>query len=75
MMNNLLSKKTYSFLLVLISILSFAQSVPPPPDNPESGDIGAYPASPIDAYTIILFLLAIMMIVYFAIKSKEKILE
>ena len=72
---NLLSKKTYSFLLVLISMLSFAQSVPPPPDTPESGDIGAYPASPIDAYTFILFFIAITMIVYFAVKSKERILE
>lgn len=72
---NLLSKKTYSFLLFLISILSFAQSVPPPPDNPESGDIGAYPASPIDAYTFILFFAAITMIVYFVVKSKKGILE
>lgn len=74
-MMNLISKKTYSFLLVLISILSFAQSIPPPPENPESGDIGAYPASPIDAYTFLLFLAAITMIVYFALKSKEKILQ
>lgn len=75
MMNLLLSKKTYSFLLVLVSILSFAQSVPPPPDNPESGGIGAYPASPIDAYTFILFLLAVIMIVFFAVKQKQRILE
>lgn len=72
---NLLSKKTYAFLLLMVSILSFAQSVPPPPDNPESGDIGGYPASPIDAYTVILFLLAITMIIFFALKQKHRILE
>ncbi|KFC23175.1 hypothetical protein IO89_00825 [Epilithonimonas lactis] len=59
----------------MVSILSFAQSVPPPPDNPESGDIGGYPASPIDAYTVILFLLAITMIIFFALKQKQRILE
>lgn len=74
-MMNLLSKRTYSFLLVLISILSFAQSVPPPPDNPESGDIGGYPASPIDAYTFVLFLFAIAMIVFFVLKQKQRIIE
>ncbi|SEQ04149.1 hypothetical protein [Epilithonimonas lactis] len=74
-MMNLLSKKTYAFLLLMVSILSFAQSVPPPPDNPESGDIGGYPASPIDAYTVILFLLAITMIIFFALKQKQRILE
>lgn len=74
-MMNLLSKRAYSFLLVLISILSFAQSVPPPPDNPESGGIGGYPASPIDAYTVILFLLAIAMIVFFVLKQKQRIVE
>lgn len=74
-MMNLLSKKTYSFLLVLISMLSFAQSIPPPPDNPESGDIGGYPASPIDAYTFVLFLAAIAMIVYFAVKSRKRIFQ
>lgn len=74
-MMNLLSKRTCSFLLVLISIFSFAQSVPPPPDNPESGGIGGYPASPIDAYTFILFLLAIAMIVFFVLKQKQRIIE
>lgn len=72
---NLLSKRTYSFLLVLVSILSFAQSVPPPPDNPESGDIGGYPASPIDAYTFVLFIMAIAMIVFFVLKQKQRVTE
>lgn len=74
-MMNLISKKTYSLLLFAISILSFAQSVPPPPENPESGDIGAYPASPIDAYTLVLFLLAIVMIVFFMMKQKQRTVE
>lgn len=74
-MMDLISKKTYSFLLLLISILSFAQSVPPPPENPESGDIGGYPASPIDAYTLILFLVAIGIILLIAYKRKQSIAE
>lgn len=72
----MLTKKVYSLLFLLINILSFAQSVPPPPDNPESGDIGAYPASPIDNYVFILFLVAISMISFFVLKSKNnKILQ
>lgn len=46
MMINFLLKRVYRFLFLLMSIFGFAQSVPPPPENPESGDIGAYPASP-----------------------------
>jgi len=75
MMKNLLLKKAYYLLFLLASVLSFAQSVPPPPENPESGDIGGYPASPIDAYTIVLFLMAVMMIAFFAQKQKQRILE
>ena len=67
--------KTYSFLLFLISTISFAQSVPPPPENPESGDIWAYPASPVDAYTFVLFLIAMVIITFVAIKSRQRILE
>ena len=74
-MKNLLLKKAYYLLFLLASVLSFAQSVPPPPENPESGDIGGYPASPIDAYTIVLFLMAVMMIAFFAQKQKQRILE
>ncbi len=74
-MMNYISKKTYSILFILLSIFSFAQTVPPPPENPEGGDIGGYPASPIDAYTFVLFLVAIMMIAFFALKQKQRILE
>lgn len=74
-MMNFISKKTYSFVLVLMSIISFAQSVPPPPENPESGDIGAYPASPIDAYTFILFIAAVLMITYIALKTRQRSLQ
>ncbi|MPS73290.1 MAG: hypothetical protein E2590_09095 [Chryseobacterium sp.] len=70
-----LFKKAYSLIFILISMLSFAQSVPPPPENPESGGIGAYPASPIDGYTFILFLAAILMIVVFALKSRKRLLQ
>ncbi|UQB67382.1 hypothetical protein [Epilithonimonas zeae] len=58
-----------------MSILTFGQSVPPPPENPESGDIGAYPASPIDDYVIGLFLVALVMIVAFVIKSRQRTLQ
>ncbi|MDP9956757.1 hypothetical protein [Epilithonimonas hungarica] len=70
-----LFKKAYSLIFILISMLSFAQSVPPPPENPESGGIGAYPASPIDGYTFILFLAAILMIVVFALRSRKRLLQ
>lgn len=73
-MMNLIQRKTYSFLLLVISIISFAQSVPPPPDNPESGDIGA-PAAPIDAYIFIMFLIATAMIAYITIKDRKRIIE
>ena len=74
-MMNFISKKTYSFLLVLISLVSFAQSVPPPPENPESGDIGAYPDSPIDSYTLILFFVAAVIITFVTLKQRQRILE
>ena len=75
MMMNILCKKAYYLLFLLVSVISFAQSVPPPPENPESGDIGGYPASPIDAYTFILFLVAVAMITFFAVRQKQRILE
>ena len=75
MMMNILLKKAYYILFLLVGVLSFAQSVPPPPENPESGDIGGYPASPIDEYTIILFLVAISLILLFAFKQRQRILE
>jgi len=56
-------------------MLAFGQTVPPPPENPESGDIGAYPASPIDDYVILLFVIALVMIVTFVMKSKQRILQ
>lgn len=75
MMMNLLLKRVYGFLLLITSILAFGQSVPPPPENPESGDIGAYPASPIDDYLVGLFLIALVMIVAFVVKSKQRTLQ
>lgn len=74
-MMDLLFKKAYSLIFILISILSFAQSVPPPPENPESGGIGAYPASPIDGYTFILFLAALLMIAVVTLKSRKRLLQ
>lgn len=73
-MMNLLLKKATAFLLILLSVISFAQTVPPPPENPESGDIGA-PASPIDAYTSILFVVALAIIIVAVVKQRQRILE
>lgn len=76
MINLLFKRRIYIFLLILTSIFSFAQTVPPPPENPESGDIGAYPASPIDAYTLVLFLIGTLLIIsVFYLKPKSKILN
>ncbi len=75
MMSSKLMKKAQFFLFLLLSVVSFAQSVPPPPDNPESGGIGAYPASPIDAHLIILFAVAILIIGYVAARAKGRILQ
>jgi len=74
-MMNLLFTRAYSLIFILIGILSFAQSVPPPPENPETGGIGGYPASPIDGYTFVLFLVAVLMIAFFALKTKKTILQ
>jgi hypothetical protein len=74
MIKNILLKKACHFLFLLVGFLSFAQSVPPPPETPESGDIGVYPASPIDSYILVLFLVAIFIITAMAVKRK-KILE
>lgn len=68
-----LFRKAQCVLLILLGIVStFAQSVPPPPENPESGGIGGYPASPIDAYTSILFFAGLILIVMIAFKLKVK---
>lgn len=74
-MKNILLKKASNLLFLLVSFISFAQSVPPPPDNPEGGDIGGYPASPIDSYTVMLFAVAVILMAFFALKKKEKIAE
>ncbi len=70
-MRNFLIKKLGCVFLILNSLIILAQSVPPPPENPESGDIGGYPASPIDDYTIFLFIVAVLMIVLVTVKAKQ----
>ena len=44
-------------------MLSLAQVVPPPPPQPESGDIGG-PETPIDNYIVVLIVVAIFVIAY-----------
>ena len=73
-MMNLILKKTCGFLLILLSVISFAQTVPPPPENPEAGDVGA-PASPVDAYTLALFLVAVGIIIFAMMKQKQRIVN
>ncbi len=75
MMSSKLTKKLQIFLFLLLSVVSFAQSVPPPPENPESGGIGGYPASPIDAHLFILFSIAVFLIGYVAVKARGKVLQ
>lgn len=74
-MKNFLLKKIYGFLFLITSVLAFGQSIPPPPENPESGDIGAYPVSPIDDYIVLLFVVAIVLILVVAVKSKQRLLQ
>lgn len=74
-MMNLLQKRIGTFLLILLSVFGFGQTVPPPPENPESGDIGAYPASPIDGYTFLLFLVAMSLMIFFALRSRQGVLK
>lgn len=59
-----MKKLTISISVFLGTILTLAQVVPPPPPEPESGDIGG-PATPIDNYIVVLFVLAIFAIAYY----------
>ena len=58
-----MKKLFISFSFFLGTMLSLAQVVPPPPPQPESGDIGG-PATPIDKYIVVLLLVAIFVIAY-----------
>lgn len=69
-MKNTMKKILLSFNIFLGTMLVLAQSVPPPPPNPESGDIGA-PATPIDNYLFVLAILAFMIIYYYKTKHKK----
>lgn len=72
-MKNILPGKLVPIVLLGISIRSFAQknivmSEAPPPTA--EGDIGAAPTTPIDNYIILLMLVAVFIIGYFARKYK-----
>ncbi len=57
------------FLLTLFLILSgfaFGQTPPPPPPDEETGGIGSYPVTPIDMYVVMLMIVGLSMIVYYA---------
>ena len=70
-----MKKITLSMSVFLGTFLTLAQAIPPPPPQPESGDIGGYPASPIDDYTIFLFIVAVLMIVLVTVKARQIILK
>lgn len=64
-MKNTIEKILFIFNIFLGTMLTLAQAVPPPPENPEGGgDIGG-PATPIDGYLIILFVVALLVTFYY----------
>ncbi len=63
-MRNTMKKITLSMSVFLGTFLTLAQAIPPPPPQPESGDIGG-PATPIDMYMYLLLLIAPMLILFY----------
>lgn len=59
-----MKKITLSISIFLGTFLTLAQAIPPPPPQPESGDIGG-PATPIDIYVYLLLLVAPMVILFY----------
>ena len=59
-----MKKITLSMSVFLGTFLTLAQAIPPPPPQPESGDIGG-PATPIDMYMYLLLLIASMLILFY----------
>ena len=49
----------------------FVLAQAPPPPNPEGGDIGNDPTTPIDNYLFVLVLLAFMIIYYYRAKQRK----
>ena len=58
-----MKKLFISFSFFLGTMLTLAQVVPPPPPQPEAGDIGG-PETPIDNYIVVLIVVAIFVIAY-----------
>ena len=59
-----MKKITLSMSVFLGTFLTLAQAIPPPPPQPEAGDIGG-PATPIDMYMYLLLLIAPMLILFY----------
>lgn len=68
-MRNTMKKITLSISVFLGTFLTLAQAIPPPPPQPESGDIGG-PATPIDMYLYLLVLVAPMIILFYKRRVK-----
>lgn len=68
-MRNTMKKITLSMSVFLGTFLTLAQAIPPPPPQPESGDIGG-PATPIDMYLCLLILMVPMIILFYKRKLK-----
>ena len=62
-MRSTMKKLFISFSFFLGTMLTLAQVVPPPPPQPENGDIGG-PETPIDNYIVVLIVVAIFVIAY-----------
>ena len=69
-MKNRMTKKIYTVVFAFIAIVMNAQTPPPPPEGGE-GDIGNIATSPIDMYSAILAIAAVLIIAYSVRKSQQ----
>jgi len=61
-MKNILLKRFWSVVFIFLTVLSYAQTPPPPGEGNESGDIGGI-SQPIDSYTALLLIIGVVLIV------------
>ncbi len=62
------------FLLLVVSVLAYAQESPPCPNCGTGGTGPGEPASPIDGYIFTLGIIAVAFIFYFTKKYKKQII-
>ena len=66
-----LKNRIYSLIITLIGIFLYAE--PPGPEGVGGTGPGARPRTPIDMYEIVLLVLAVLFIIYFVTRKREKI--